>query len=220
MGEPTAVGKVKAGAVRKTSYRLSRSHSRASSSSTKFSPSVSPMCTIALACRGSMMDVPLGSTSTAQLSQATAATSCSTKSVAAFLGGPTELTLTELARRTGYPTPTVHRLLATLEHAGWVSRGRAGGYLLTLHIAELARHVLAGINLRDQALTAMQDLSQRTGARGDAELVAGGQPGVGVAVAQVSQDQQGLAGGVELAPARPDGLSVGADLVGQPAQGS
>ncbi len=83
--------------------------------------------------------------------------------VEAFLGGPKEVTLTQLTRRTGYPVSTVHRLLATLEYAGWVSRGEKGGYRLSLHMAELARHVLSGINLREQALVPMQELTLRTG---------------------------------------------------------
>jgi DNA-binding IclR family transcriptional regulator len=83
--------------------------------------------------------------------------------VEAFQGGQPELTLTELTRRTGYPTPTVHRLLATLEHAGWLSRGRSGGYLLSIHMAEIARHVLSNIDLRDEALREMQTLTRQTG---------------------------------------------------------
>ncbi len=86
-----------------------------------------------------------------------------TELVEVFLGGPTELTLTELTAKTGYPMPTVHRLLATLEHAGWMARGRNGGYLLSLHMAEIAQHVLSGINLREQALGVMQDLTRATG---------------------------------------------------------
>jgi DNA-binding IclR family transcriptional regulator len=82
--------------------------------------------------------------------------------VEAFLGGPTELTLSELTRRTGYPTPTVHRLLATLEHAGWIQRGANGGYQLSLRLTEVSRHVLAGINLRDQALGVLQQLTRQT----------------------------------------------------------
>jgi IclR family transcriptional regulator, KDG regulon repressor len=83
--------------------------------------------------------------------------------VDAFLAGPPEVTLAELARRTGYPSPTVHRLLATLDHVGWVSRGESGGYRLSLYIVELAQHVLSGINLREQSLAPMQELTHRTG---------------------------------------------------------
>lgn len=83
--------------------------------------------------------------------------------VESFLGGRKELTLTELAQRSGYPAPTAHRLLATLESAGWVSRGATGGYQLSLHMAEISRHVLSGINLRDCALSPMHELTQRTG---------------------------------------------------------
>jgi DNA-binding IclR family transcriptional regulator len=83
--------------------------------------------------------------------------------IESFLGGQKELTLSELGQRSGYPAPTVHRLLATLEAAGWVSRGPAGGYQLSLHLAEISRHVLSGLNLRDAAHAPMQDLTKRTG---------------------------------------------------------
>jgi DNA-binding IclR family transcriptional regulator len=83
--------------------------------------------------------------------------------IESFLGGRSELTLTELAQRSGYPTPTAHRLLATLESAGWVTRGPSGGYRLSLHMAEIGRHVLSGIDLRECALSPMQELTQRTG---------------------------------------------------------
>lgn len=83
--------------------------------------------------------------------------------VEAFLGGPRELSLTDLVKQTGLPMPTVHRLLGTLEYAGWIAHGDGGGYVLSLRIAELARHVLAGINLRDQALPVMQALTKTTG---------------------------------------------------------
>lgn len=83
--------------------------------------------------------------------------------IESFLGGPRERSLTDLVKLTGLPMPTVHRLLGTLEYGGWVDRGAGGGYVLSLRIAELARHVLAGINLRDQALPVMQTLTKSTG---------------------------------------------------------
>lgn len=80
-----------------------------------------------------------------------------------FPGGPNELSLTELTARTGFPMPTVHRLLATLEHARWVQRGPNGGYCLSLRLVEIAKHVLAGIDLREQAYALMHDLTLKCG---------------------------------------------------------
>jgi DNA-binding IclR family transcriptional regulator len=73
-----------------------------------------------------------------------------------------ELTLTELATETGQPVPTVHRLLATLEYAGWLTRNNRG-YSLSVRMAELAGSVLSGISVRTEALRPMQELTSRTG---------------------------------------------------------
>jgi IclR family acetate operon transcriptional repressor len=73
-----------------------------------------------------------------------------------------ERTLTELAADTGQPLPTAHRLLATLEHAGWLTRNNRG-YSLSLRMAQLAGHVLSGISVRTEALAPMQQLTQVSG---------------------------------------------------------
>jgi DNA-binding IclR family transcriptional regulator len=79
-----------------------------------------------------------------------------------FTQRPGELALRDLVKMTGYPTTTVHRLLSTLEQAGWVVR-RGAGYVLSLRVAEIASHVLEGIDLREEARPLMRQLSQETG---------------------------------------------------------
>ncbi len=76
----------------------------------------------------------------------------------AFTAGPgTVLSLAELARRTGLPKPTLHRLLAALEVQGLVDR-TASGYQLGIRLFELGEHVPRKHKLREAALPFMQDL--------------------------------------------------------------
>ena len=78
--------------------------------------------------------------------------------LAAFTHGPgSVLTLAELARRTGLPKPTLHRLLAALEVQGLVDR-TASGYQLGIRLFELGEHVPRKHKLREAALPFMQDL--------------------------------------------------------------
>ncbi|MCB1001660.1 MAG: IclR family transcriptional regulator [Acidimicrobiales bacterium] len=78
--------------------------------------------------------------------------------LAAFTQGPgSVLTLAELARRTGLPKPTLHRLLAALEVQGLVDR-TASGYQLGIRLFELGEHVPRKHKLREAALPFMQDL--------------------------------------------------------------
>jgi DNA-binding IclR family transcriptional regulator len=83
--------------------------------------------------------------------------------VCAFVGEHREHTLTELAGKVGLPVPTAHRLLATLEFAGWVERDHHGRYRLSLRLAEIARDVLAKVDLREIASADMRELSNQTG---------------------------------------------------------
>ncbi|MFE0104614.1 IclR family transcriptional regulator [Streptomyces sp. NPDC059009] len=85
----------------------------------------------------------------------------------AFRSGESEVTLSELARRTGLPKPTVHRLIAELVDRGYLERGRQGlrlGHLLfTLGSrAPLQRH------LRRIVLPYLESLHEAT--RGSAQL--------------------------------------------------
>lgn len=76
----------------------------------------------------------------------------------AFTRGPgTVLSLAELARRTGLPKPTLHRLLAALEVQGLVDRVD-NGYQLGIKLFELGEHVPRKHKLREAALPFMQDL--------------------------------------------------------------
>ncbi|MGX7681683.1 IclR family transcriptional regulator [Jatrophihabitans sp. DSM 45814] len=80
----------------------------------------------------------------------------------ALAKSPGERTLTELAAETGQPVPTAHRLLATLEYAGWLTHDNRG-YALSVRMAEIAGHVLSGIGVRSEALLPMQRLTAETG---------------------------------------------------------
>ena len=76
----------------------------------------------------------------------------------AFTTGPgTTLSLAEIARRTGLPKPTLHRLLAALDALGLVER-TAGGYQLGIRLFELGEHVPRKQRLREAALPFLQDL--------------------------------------------------------------
>ncbi len=80
----------------------------------------------------------------------------------ALAQSPQERTLTALANETGQPVPTTHRLLMTLEHAGWLTRN-SKGYLLSLRMAEIAGNVLTNLDVRTEALGPMQELTKATG---------------------------------------------------------
>jgi DNA-binding IclR family transcriptional regulator len=82
--------------------------------------------------------------------------------VECFTRAQGEMGVRELAKVSGLPATTVHRLLATMENGGWVVR-RGSGYVLSLRLAEIASHILAGIDLREEARPVMQRLSRETG---------------------------------------------------------
>ena len=78
--------------------------------------------------------------------------------LSAFTQGPgTTLSLAEIARRTGLPKPTLHRLLAALELLGLVER-RGSGHQLGIRLFELGEHVPRKQRLREAALPFLQDL--------------------------------------------------------------
>ena len=74
----------------------------------------------------------------------------------AYADGSTSYTLSELARRTGLPLPTAHRLIGELERWGGLERGADGRYRIGLRIVELAALCPRGAGLRDAALPFMQ----------------------------------------------------------------
>lgn len=78
--------------------------------------------------------------------------------LSAFTRGPgSTLSLAEVARRTGLPKPTVHRLLAALDGHGLVERTERG-YQLGMKLFELGEHVPRKQKLREAALPFLQDL--------------------------------------------------------------
>ena len=78
--------------------------------------------------------------------------------LAAFArGAEMTLSLAEIARRTGLPKPTIHRLLAALDVVGLVVK-TDHGYQLGIRLFELGEHVPRKQRLREAALPFMQDL--------------------------------------------------------------
>lgn len=69
-----------------------------------------------------------------------------------------ELSLAEFTRLSGLNKTTVHRLLATLEKAGWVERLPSGEHRLTLKAFEIGTIVTDAIDLRAEAAPALTEL--------------------------------------------------------------
>jgi DNA-binding IclR family transcriptional regulator len=79
----------------------------------------------------------------------------------AFGPADTELTLADLAARSGLPKPTVHRLVAEL--IGWGGLERAdGGYRLSIKLFDLGQRVPRRRDLREAALPYLEDLYEAT----------------------------------------------------------
>ncbi|MDA8437385.1 MAG: IclR family transcriptional regulator [Propionibacterium sp.] len=73
------------------------------------------------------------------------------------------LTLSELARETGYPLSTTHRLVATLMREGFVDLDEATRhYQVGLMVFALARKVAAGRGFEDVALPVLRRLAAET----------------------------------------------------------
>jgi DNA-binding IclR family transcriptional regulator len=70
--------------------------------------------------------------------------------------------LSELARRTGLPMSTAHRLVGELVRWGGLERGADGRYRIGLRLVEIAALCPRGIGLRDVALPFMEDLYEAT----------------------------------------------------------
>jgi DNA-binding IclR family transcriptional regulator len=78
--------------------------------------------------------------------------------------GP-ELSLSETAVRTGLSRPTAHRLLSTLELAGWVMRSSTGKYRITMRLFNIGASAWEIGSLREVArpvLRKLADLSANT----------------------------------------------------------
>ncbi|MQA98174.1 MAG: helix-turn-helix domain-containing protein [Streptosporangiales bacterium] len=79
----------------------------------------------------------------------------------AFGSGDAELTLAQLAARTGLPKPTAHRLLGELVRWGGVER-TAGGYRLSMRLFVLGQRAPRPRGLREAALPYLEDLYEAT----------------------------------------------------------
>jgi DNA-binding IclR family transcriptional regulator len=80
----------------------------------------------------------------------------------AFTAERRELTLSELARRSGLPVSTVHRLVAELVAWGALERESGGCYHIGLRLWEIGSLAPRGQGLRECALPFLEDLSQVT----------------------------------------------------------
>jgi DNA-binding IclR family transcriptional regulator len=72
------------------------------------------------------------------------------------------MTLSEIARQTGLPVSTVHRMLAGLVGWGALERGEDGYYRIGLRLWEVGALAPRGQGLRERALPFLEDLSQIT----------------------------------------------------------
>jgi DNA-binding IclR family transcriptional regulator len=80
----------------------------------------------------------------------------------AFAPGRTAMTLSEIARQTGLPVSTVHRLLTGLLAWGALERGDDGCYRIGLRLWEVGALAPRGQGLRERVLPFLEDLSQIT----------------------------------------------------------
>ncbi|MEV0070875.1 MULTISPECIES: IclR family transcriptional regulator [unclassified Amycolatopsis] len=76
--------------------------------------------------------------------------------------GDGELTLAEIAQRSGLPLTTAHRILAAAEAWGGVERDPSGTYRIGLRLWELSNRSAAPAPLREIALPVLQDLYEAT----------------------------------------------------------
>ena len=86
------------------------------------------------------------------------------------------LGVNELARRIGVNASTASRLAATLEEAGLVERGPAGGpYRLGLRLVALADRVLGRLDVRQRARPLLERLVSETGETATLSIPSGGE---------------------------------------------
>jgi DNA-binding IclR family transcriptional regulator len=76
----------------------------------------------------------------------------------AFGASHSAMTLSELARRTGLPLTTVHRLTGELARHGLLERDDEQRYRVGLRLWEIATTASRAVDLRDAALPVLQDL--------------------------------------------------------------
>lgn len=80
----------------------------------------------------------------------------------AFTPASPALSLSEIARRTGLPLTTTHRLLADLTAEGALEREADGRYRIGLRLWEIASLAPRGVPLREAALPFLEDLYEVT----------------------------------------------------------
>lgn len=83
------------------------------------------------------------------------------------------LRLSELARRTGQPRSTTHRLLRTLGEFALVVQNSDGHYALGLRLLELGRRAASSTDLREAAVPHLRRLRDLTGETAHIGVVAG-----------------------------------------------
>ncbi|WP_308213826.1 IclR family transcriptional regulator [Rhodococcus tibetensis] len=79
-----------------------------------------------------------------------------------FTPAAPRLTLSDLARKSGYPLSTVHRLAGDLIEWGALERDSSGRFTVGLKLWEIASLAPRGTMLRELAMPVMEDLSQIT----------------------------------------------------------
>src|SRR4051812_23281545 len=75
----------------------------------------------------------------------------------AFLPASRQLSLTELAARSGLPASTTYRLASELVQWGGLERVESGGYRIGLRLWEIASLAARGVTLQEVAAPFMQD---------------------------------------------------------------
>jgi DNA-binding IclR family transcriptional regulator len=82
--------------------------------------------------------------------------------LAAFSADHPELTLTEIAQRTGLPLSTAHRLVGELAAWGALERADDGRYRVGLRLWEVGALAPRGLGLRESAMPFLEDLYEVT----------------------------------------------------------
>lgn len=72
-----------------------------------------------------------------------------------------ELSVAELAQRTGIQKATCNRLVTTMTHAGWLTRVGNGGYAPTVKLFRIGSTAISRLNLREGARPLLRDLAKR-----------------------------------------------------------
>jgi len=82
----------------------------------------------------------------------------------AFSEAKPEMSLSEICSVTGFPMPTVYRIINTLQNSGYISYSESKGtYRLGLKFFEVANQVARGTGLIQAASSALEKLSRKSG---------------------------------------------------------